>query len=118
MYVLYVYIPIYAQVCAYVCVREEFSSIIVTFNFLRQGLLLNLELTDPARLAGQKPYEMACLCLWNGVLGLVCGVYSMLEIQTQVLCLYSKHFTRWDISPDTAETFEPSQPWISHLELH
>lgn len=51
-------------VCACVCVcggcfPQSFSHLF----FLKQGLLLNLELTDPARLAGEEPTELWGWCV-------------------------------------------------------
>lgn len=69
-------------VCAYACVYERgvFLSPFHIF-FLKQGLLLNLKLTDPARLAGEEPTELWGWCM---------AFYAMLAIYTQVLTLAEK----------------------------
>lgn len=70
--------------------------------FLRQGLSLNLEFNDSARLAGQEAWRSSCLCLRDtritGTHLLQLCMYMDAGDQNPSLMLCDQHFTHWTVS--------------------
>lgn len=96
------------HVCTSMCVEARgwrwmsFSISLHIVFFLRQGLSLNLEFNDSARLAGQEAWRFYCLCLHDtritGTHLLQLCMYMDAGDQNPSLMLCDQHFTHWTVS--------------------